>query len=123
MFTRTKLVAAVAAAVLGVSLVSATAFAAGEGQTREHASFPMPAAQFKTKIDARMAKARTHMEERVSKLPADEARVERAKFDQKVRDVNAEVAKAIADGTVTKEEARAVRAVAPHGKGCEHGKK
>jgi hypothetical protein len=126
MFTRTKL--AIAAAVLGVSLVSATAFAGGsDAQGKEHASFPMPAAQFKAKVDARMQKARAHMEERVSKLPANEAQAERARFDQKVAAVNAEVAKATADGTVTKEEARAVRAVSPHGnrgecKGKEKGK-
>jgi hypothetical protein len=122
MFTRTKL--AIAAAVLGVSLVSATALAAGEGRGKEHASFPMPAAQFKAKIDARMQKARAHMEERVSKLPANEAQAQRAQFDQKIAAVNAEVAKATADGTVTKEEARAVRAVAPHGNRgeCKGGK-
>jgi hypothetical protein len=122
MLTRTKI--AIAAAVLG-TLVSATAFAGQEGQAHARPSFPMPAAQFKSMIDARMAKAQKHLEERVSKLPADEARVERARFDQKVKDVNAEVAKAIADGTVTKEEARAVRAVAPHGnrKACDHDKK
>ena len=91
--------------------------------------FPMPAAEFKAKVDARQAKARQHMEERASKLPAGEAKELRAKFDETVKKVNVEVAKAVADGTVTKEEAKAVRAANPHhgkharhhGKG--HGKK
>ena len=79
--------------------------------------FPMPAAEFKAKVDARQAKARQHMEERASKLPANEAKELRAKFEETVKKVNVEVAKAVADGTVTKEEAHAVRAANPH-----HGK-
>ncbi len=87
-------------------------------------SFPMPAATFKQHVDARQAKARAHMEERASKLSAEEAKALRAKFDQRLAQVNAEVAKAIADGTVTKEEAHAVRAASGHGGGghCEKGK-
>jgi hypothetical protein len=81
--------------------------------------FPMPAAEFKAKVDARQAKARQHMEERASKLPANEAKELRAKFEETVQKVNAEVAKAVADGTVTKEEAKAVRAANPH---AHHGK-
>jgi hypothetical protein len=81
--------------------------------------FPMPAAEFKAKVDARQAKARQHMEERASKLPAGEAKELRAKFEETVQKVNAEVAKAVADGTVTKEEAKAVRAANPH---AHHGK-
>ena len=90
---------------------------ADDGKGGKH--FPMPAAEFKSKIDARMAKARKHMEEKAASLPADQAKELRAKFEASVAAVNAEVAKAIADGTVTKEEAQAVRAVSPHG---GHGK-
>jgi hypothetical protein len=79
--------------------------------------FPMPAAEFKAKVDARQAKARKHMEERAAQLPADQAKELRASFEANVQKVNAEVAKAVADGTVTKEEAQAVRAASPH-----HGK-
>src|SRR3954471_3883482 len=77
-------------------------------------SFPIPAAQFKQHVEARQAKARQHMEERAGKLPASEAQAMRASFDAATAKVNAEVAKAIADGTVTKEEAQAVRAASPH---------
>jgi hypothetical protein len=86
--------------------------------------FPMPAAEFKAKVDKRMAKARAHMEERAAKLPANEAKELRAKFDATAQNVNAQVAKAVADGTVTQEEAKAVRAANPHhGKHARHGKK
>jgi hypothetical protein len=61
-----------------------------------------------------MVKARARMEERASKLSANEAKELRAKFDQNLAQVNAEVAKAVADGTVTKDEAKAVRAATPH---------
>ena len=94
---------------------------ADEGKGGKH--FPMPAAEFKSKIDARMAKARKHMEEKAASLPADQAKELRARFEATAQKVNAEVAKAVADGTVTKEEAKAVRAANPHhGKHARHGK-
>jgi hypothetical protein len=80
----------------------------------ERLSFPVPAATFQQHVDARMAKARAHMEERASKLPADQAKELRAKFEAGAAAMQAEVAKAVADGTVTKEEAQAVRAAGPH---------
>jgi hypothetical protein len=94
-----------------------------EGEGKKH--FPMPAAEFKAKVEKRQAKGRQHMESEAAKLPADAARELRAKFDATVQKVNAEVAKAVADGTVTKDEAKAVRAANPnghHGKHARHGK-
>jgi hypothetical protein len=86
--------------------------------------FPMPAAEFQAKVNARQTKGRARMEEKAAQLPADQAKELRAKFDATVAKVNAEVAKAVADGTVTKEEAQAVRAASPHhGKHARHGKK
>ena len=126
------------AAIALASLVAMPAFAApadAQGQTpaktrtegdragKKH--FPMPAAEFKAKVDTRMAKARQRMEERAKDLPADQAKELRAKFDAAAAKVNAEVAKAVADGTVTKEEAQAVRAAGPqrgHGGGHCEGK-
>jgi len=106
--------------VLG-TLVAAPAFA---DEAKGGPTFPIPAAQFKQHVDARQAKARQHMEERASKLPANEAQALRAQFDAATAKVNAEVAKAVADGTVTQEEAKAVRAANPHhGKHARHGKK
>jgi hypothetical protein len=85
--------------------------------------FPMPAAEFQAKVNARQTKGRARMEEKAAQLPADQAKELRARFDATVAKVNAEVAKAVADGTVTKEEAQAVRAASPHhGKHARHGK-
>jgi hypothetical protein len=111
--------------IIGTVLALATLFAAAPAMAgdKHGASFPMPAATFKQKVDARQAKARTHMEERASKLSADDAKALRAKFDAGVAKVNAEVNKATADGTVTKEEAMAVKKVArENGGGRHHGK-
>ena len=117
---RSKIVAAVVLAV--ASLVAVPAFAKGKG---DHAkNFPMTAAEFKAKVDKKTAKAREHMEAKAKQLPADQAKEVRAKFDAGTAQINAEVAKATADGTVTLDEAKKVREVAksvhPHGKG--HGK-
>ena len=124
---------AIVATVLALAtLVAAPAFAAPGGEDAPAKTqraeggkggkhFPMPAAEFKAKVDKRQAKARQHMEERASKLPANEAKELRAKFEETTKKVNVEVAKAVADGTVTKEEAHAVRAVSPHhGKHARH---
>ena len=105
-----------AALALG-TLVAAPAFA---DDAKGPPTFPIPAATFKQHVDARMTKARAHMEERAQKLGAEEAKALRAKFEQQAAQVNAEVAKAIADGTVTKEEAQAVRAASPHGRHGGH---
>jgi hypothetical protein len=127
----------IVATVLALAtLVSVPAFAApaqgnapaksqrAEGEGKKH--FPMPAAEFKAKVDARQAKRRQRMEEEAAKLPADQAKELRAKFEATIQKVNAEVAKAVADGTVTKDEAKAVRAANPHahhGKHARNGKK
>jgi len=85
-------------------------------------SFPMQAAPFKQMVEARRVKAREHMEKRASQLPADKAKEVRDQFAAGVAKVDAEVAKAVADGTVTKEEAKAVRAANPHhGRRGHHG--
>ena len=126
----------IVATILAIStLVAVPAFAApaqgnvpaktqrAEGDKGEK-HFPMPAAEFQAKVNARQTKARAHMEEKASQLPADQAKELRARFDANIAKVNAEVAKAVADGTVTKEEAQAVRAASPHhGKHARHGKK
>jgi len=128
-----SLIAAVV--VTFASLVAAPAFAAppqGNAPAKTQRAegdkagkhFPMPAAEFKSHVDKRMAKARARMEERVAKMSPAEAKEARAKFDAVAANVNAEVAKAVSDGTVTQEEAKAVRAANPHhGKHARHGKK
>lgn len=114
------------AAALALTTIFTAAPALAHGKGHEKASFPMPAAAFKQKMDARQAKARERMEKRASKLSAEQAKELRAKFDAAVAKINAEVAKATADGTVTKEEAQAIRAVAKelhggHGKRFKRG--
>lgn len=117
-----------AAAVALATLVAVPAMA---GDKHDTSSFPMPAATFKQKVDARQAKAREHMEKRAAKLSADQAKELRAKFEAGAAKINAEVGKATADGTVTKDEAQAVRKVtheargghSGHGKHAKRGKK
>jgi hypothetical protein len=94
-------------AIATLVAVPAMAHENGDGS----ASFPMPAATFQAKVDAREAKAREHMEKRAASLPTDEANALRAKFNAGEARINAEVAKAVADGTVTKEEAKSVHQV------------
>lgn len=112
--------------ILAVTLGLAT-FAAAPAFADERPSFPMSGAAFKQHVDARQAKAREHMEKRAASLPADQAKALREQFNANVAKTNAEVAKAIADGTVTADEAKAVRAASPHGGGkgghCDKSKK
>jgi hypothetical protein len=97
-------------ALVAATVVSVPALAGGH----DHGSFPMPAAEFQQKIDARVQRAREHMEKRIvdEKLTDDQAKEARARFDAVVAQVSAEVQKAVADGTVTADEAKAVRQVA-----------
>lgn len=119
---RSKMIGAAVIAL--ASLVAIPAFA--DGDKGNGPSFPMPAASFQQHVAARQTKAREHMEQRASQLPADQAKELRANFEAGIAKVNAEVAKAVADGTVTKDEASAVRAASPrggHGGGhCDKGK-
>ena len=126
---------------LAALAVPSFAFAAPAGAPAEHAQradgdksdkaekkFPMPAAEFKAKIDGKLARARQHMETRAAKLDADKAKEVRAKFDAGAANVDAQVAKATADGTVTREEAKdvftAMRAMHPNrGKHARKGQK
>lgn len=116
--------------IIGTVLALATVFVAAPamaGEKHEKASFPMPAAAFKERVDTRQAKARERMEKRASTLNAEQAKELRAKFDAGIAKINAEVSKATADGTVTKDEAQAVRKVSKevrghHGKHARHGK-
>lgn len=117
---RSKLI--VSAVTLMAVAVAAPAFADDKAPD-QRPSFPMPAATFKQHIDAKEAKMREHAEKRFAQLPADQAKEARAKLDAKIAAMNAEVAKAVADGTVTKDEARTAWAAGGHGKGggaCDH---
>ncbi len=113
----------IVSAVTFMALAAAAPAFADDKAPDRHPSFPMPAATFKQHIDAKQAKMRQHAEKRIAQLPADQQKDARAKLDAKLAAMNAEVAKAIADGTVTKNEAHAVRAAGGHEKGggaCDH---
>jgi hypothetical protein len=74
--------------------------------------FPMPAAVFQKHVEARLEHAKARMESRIVDLPEAQAQAVREHFATVAASVEAEVHKAVADGTVTLDEARAVRAVA-----------
>ena len=111
---RSKILAVVALSLATLVAAPTFAFAAPANTAKAARSeksekqFPMPAAEFKAKIDSKIVRARAHMEERAQKLPADQAKALRDKFDAGTAQINAEVAKATADGTVTKDEAKNV---------------
>jgi hypothetical protein len=119
---------------VALSLVASSAFARGKGG-KGGRHFPMPAAEFKTHSEARLAKAKERLEAHITKqqLPAEKAKELRDAFAAGVAKVNAQIDKAVADGTVTKEEAKEVRAVMKearagaggrkHGKHGKHAKK
>lgn len=128
---RSKIIAAVTLCL--ATLVAAPAFAAPvqadvaakahRGEKGGKAQFPMVADAFKAKIDTHVAKRREHMEKRAAKLDAEKAKELRTKFDAGVATVNQEVAKATADGTVTKDEAKSVhQAMRTLGGGHEHAR-
>jgi hypothetical protein len=104
---KTTLIAALALAVTTAIAVPALAH-------ENPQDFPMPAATFQKHVERRLERARARMEERIAEhnLTDAQAKEVRARFDTVAASVGVEVQKAVADGTVTLDEARAVRAVA-----------
>jgi hypothetical protein len=84
--------------------------------------FPMPAAEFRKKIDDRTAKARERMEASLKRrsVPEAQAKEVRTKFDAGVAQVKKVVDEVAADGMVTKDEAGRVRQVARQARGAGH---
>jgi hypothetical protein len=76
--------------------------------------FPMTAAEFRDHVNKRVEKARLKLEEHITEkqLPADKADEHRARFRAAVAQISTKVDEVCADGTVTKEEAEAVRELA-----------
>lgn len=107
-------------AVLALVAVTATALPAMADGHKPN--FPMPAAAFQQHVDAKVARAREHMEKRIveHKMTPEQATAARTRFGEVVTRVSAEVQKAVADGTVTADEAKAVREVA---RGLGHGER
>ena len=107
------------ALALSLVLASSAAFA---GEKGAGATFPVAGPEFQQKVTAKIEKHRAKMEAKLTEknIPADKAAKIRARFAARSARVNAAVEKAVADGTVTKEEAKEVRAAGGGHKG--HGK-
>jgi hypothetical protein len=122
-----------ALAALSLSLVVGSGVAlAGEKGDHPKLNFPVAAAEYQAHVEARLEKKRARMEEHLTKksVPADKAAEIRTRFNEGAAKVKAQVAQAVADGTVTKEEAKAVRQAGKgmhggkhHGKGHKKGEK
>jgi len=103
---KTMLLAALALAAATATTVPAMA--------RENPQdFPMPAATFQRHVDKRIQRAKARMENdiREGNLTDAQAKEVRAHFNTVAADVEVEVQKVCADGTVTLEEAKEVRSV------------
>ena len=116
----------VAALALALAVVAAPALAHERG---EKVSFPVQGAVFVQHVEARLTKQAERVEQMIAKRQFAKAEADaiRAKVADGAAKVRAEAAKVAADGTVTKEEAEAVHAVAKanHGGGhhCDGKKK
>ncbi len=85
----------------------------GKGKREAH-QFPMKGGDFIARVDARIAKIRTKAQEKLARRPLPEAtkKAVLADVDAGAAKVKAAANKAAADGTVTREEAKAVRDLA-----------
>lgn len=106
-----------------VSLALATALAvpafADGNKDHPKAVFPMPAAEFQQKVDGHLARRQAKLEKIITEknIPADKANEMRASFNAKASATRTAAAAAEQDGTVTADEAKAVRAAG----GWHHG--
>lgn len=83
----------------------------GPGGELESMTFPMPAADFRQKVDARRQQMKARFEEHAKDMPAEKVAEIRANVAQTESKVDAKLTEITADGTVTKEEADALRDV------------
>ena len=111
MFRNTIVALSLALSTLALPVIAhaeARPVAAKEG--KEAKKFPMPAAEFKKHVDARIAKVKARVERHIEKkqVPAEKAKEIREKMAAGIAKVNKVVEKVTADGTVSKEEAKEV---------------
>jgi hypothetical protein len=98
-----------------LALALTTSVVAVPALARENpADYPMPAAAFQRRVDSRLQRAKTRLEALIAEQRLDEAQANelRSRFDAAAEEVEAEAQRACADGTVTLDEARAVRRMA-----------
>lgn len=81
---------------------------------RDKRAFPMKAEEFRKMVERRIERIKGHIERSMSKhsLPAPQRAEVNKAFDTAVKGVHAAVDKAAADGVVTRDEAKQVRAIA-----------
>ena len=117
----------VALAALGLTLGIAGAAQAHDHGKDSKLVFPMKGDEFQKHMDARLAKMREKLEQRITKkqISADQATEMRAKFDAGAAKIGAATKQATADGVVTEDEAKQVREVAKsvHPRHGKHGEK
>ena len=96
-------------ALVALSLLAAAATASAG----EKGQFPMKADIFQQHLDAGIARARAHLEERLQKkqVSGEEAKQARARLDSVAARIQAAAHKATADGVVTADEAKAVHEI------------
>ncbi len=99
-------------ALVTLSLATALAVPAFADGNHPRANFPMAAAEFNQKVEGRLQKHQAKLEAIIQKknIAADKATKMRAKFNDRAAKVRAAAAAAEQDGTVTADEAKAVRA-------------
>lgn len=114
-----KLVTSLVTLTLATAL-AVPAFADGNHQKP---SFPMAAADFNQHVEARLAKRQAKLENIIKEknIAADKATEMRAKFNDRAAKTRAAAAAAEKDGTVTADEAKAVRAAGGGGGHCHKG--
>ena len=107
-------------ALVTLSLATALAVPAFADGNHQKANFPMAAAEFNQKVEARLTKHQAKLEEIIQKknLDSTKAGEMRAKFNERAAKVRAAAAAAEQDGTVTADEAKAVRAAGGGGEHC-----
>jgi hypothetical protein len=93
-----------------ITVAAIPAFACGD---KGEASFPMKGADFQQKVDAKIARAKDRLEERlkVSRASAEQAKAARAHVATIVTRMQEATRKAVADGVVTADEAKAVHEI------------
>ncbi len=114
----------IATIALSLALVGATAGTALAGGHDDPAAFPMKAAEFQRKVEARIAKRKEHLAKKIVAKKVDAARAKEMleRSEARATALRAAVATAAQDGVVTADEAKAVRAAG--GGNCDgHDKK
>jgi hypothetical protein len=100
------------AAIAAATAMSEPPRARNTRRDEDRSSIPSsaPMSALERRVDDRVFAARIAMERRAVSMTAEGARVLRARFDDALRRLEASVVYAAREGTITEEEARAVRA-------------